>query len=141
MGCFRKELVECSNYMNFRRRTNEYISDKEVTYGFFSDTDSLSVNGYSLTPFSNTIAAKNEDDTKALVHPSGGTGVSEVPLNTEASGNSIARRLPDGRLRAAAATAPEDVVIMSQFNALVLQVSALRQTVSALQTEVNALKG
>lgn len=141
MGCFRKELVECSNYTNFRRRTNEYISDKEVTYGFFSDTDSLSVNGYSLTPFANTIAAKNEDDTKALVHPSGGTGVAEVPLNTEASGNSIARRLPDGRLRAAAATAPDDVVIMSQLNALVLQVSALRQTVSALQTEVNALKG
>ena len=141
MGCFRKELVECSNYTNFRRRTNEYISDKEVTYGFFSDTDSLSVNGYSLTPFSNTIAAKNEDDTKALVHPSGGTGVAEVPLNTEASGNSIARRLPDGRLRAAAATAPDDVVIMSQINALVLQVSALRQTVSELQTEVNALKG
>lgn len=134
MGCFRKELVECSNYTNFRRRTNEYISDKEVTYGFFSDTDSLSVNGYSLTPFANTIAAKNEDDTKALVHPSGGTGVAEVPLNTEASGNSIARRLPDGRLRAAAATAPDDVVIMSQLNALVLQVSALRQ-------EVNALKG
>lgn len=97
MGCFRKELVDCSNYTNFRRRTNEYISDKEVTYGFFSDTDSLSVNGYSLTPFANTIAAKNEDDTKALVHPSGGTGVAEVPLNTEASGNSIARRLPDGR--------------------------------------------
>ena len=141
MGCFRKELVECSNYTNFRRRTNEYISDKEVTYGFFSDTDSLSVNGYSLTPFANTIAAKNEDDTKALVHPAGGTGVAEVPLNTEASGNSIARRLPDGRLRAAAATAPDDVVIMSQLNALVLQVSALRQTVSALQTEVNALKG
>lgn len=141
MGCFRKELVECSNYTNFRRRTNEYISDKEVTYGFFSDTDSLSVNGYSLTPFSNTIAAKNEDDTKALVHPAGGTGVAEVPLNTEASGNSIARRLPDGRLRAAAATAPDDVVIMSQLNALVLQVSALRQTVTALQTEVNALKG
>ena len=141
MGCFRKELVECSNYTNFRRRTNEYISDKEVTYGFFSDTDSLSVNGYSLTPFTNTIAAKNEDDTKALVHPAGGTGVAEVPLNTEASGNSIARRLPDGRLRAAAATAPDDVVIMSQLNALVLQVSALRQTVSALQTEVNALKG
>lgn len=141
MGCFRKELVECSNYMNFRRRTNEYISDKEVTYGFFSDTDSLSVNGYSLTPFANTIAAKNEDDTKALVHPAGGTGVAEVPLNTEASGNSIARRLPDGRLRAAAATASDDVVIMSQLNALVLQVSALRQTVSALQTEVNALKG
>lgn len=134
MGCFRKELVDCSNYTNFRRRTNEYISDKEVTYGFFSDTDSLSVNGYSLTPFANTIAAKNEDDTKALVHPSGGTGVAEVPLNTEASGNSIARRLPDGRLRAAAATAPDDVVIMSQLNALVLQVSALRQ-------EVNALKG
>lgn len=134
MGCFRKELVDCSNYTNFRRRTNEYISDKEVTYGFFSDTDSLSVNGYSLTPFANTIAAKNEDDTKALVHPSGGTGVAEVPLNTEASGNSIARRLPDGRLRAAAATAPDDVVIMSQINALVLQVSALRQ-------EVNALKG
>lgn len=141
MGCFRKELVECSNYTNFRRRTNEYISDKEVTYGFFSDTDSLSVNGYSLTPFANTIAAKNEDDTKALVHPAGGTGVAEVPLNTEASGNSIARRLPDGRLRAVAATAPDDVVIMSQLNALVLQVSALRQTVSALQTEVNALKG
>ena len=141
MGCFRKELVDCSNYTNFRRRTNEYISDKEVTYGFFSDTDSLSVNGYSLTPFANIIAAKNEDDTKALVHPSGGTGVAEVPLNTEASGNSIARRLPDGRLRAAAATAPDDVVIMSQLNALVLQVSALRQTVSALQTEVNALKG
>lgn len=141
MGCFRKELVECSNYTNFRRRTNEYISDKEVTYGFFSDTDSLSVNGYSLTPFANTIAAKNEDDTKALVHPAGGTGVAAVPLNTEASGNSIARRLPDGRLRAAAATAPDDVVIMSQLNALVLQVSALRQTVSALQTEVNALKG
>ncbi len=141
MGCFRKELVDCSNYTNFRRRTNEYISDKEVTYGFFSDTDSLSVNGYSLTPFSNTIAAKNEDDTKALVHPAGGTGVAEVPLNTEASGNSIARRLPDGRLRAAAATAPDDVVIMSQLNALVLQVSALRQTVTALQTEVNALKG
>lgn len=141
MGCFRKELVECSNYTNFRRRTNEYISDKEVTYGFFSDTDSLSVNGYSLTPFANTIAAKNEDDTKALVHPAGGTGVAEVPLNTEASGTSIARRLPDGRLRAAAATAPDDVVIMSQLNALVLQVSALRQTVSALQTEVNALKG
>lgn len=141
MGCFRKELIECSNYTNFRRRTNEYISDKEVTYGFFSDTDSLSVNGYSLTPFANTIAAKNEDDTKALVHPSGGTGVAEVPLNTEASGNSIARRLPDGRLRAAAATAPDDVVIMSQLNALVLQVSALRQTVSALQAEVNALKG
>lgn len=141
MGCFKKELIECSNYTNFRRRTNEYISDKEVTYGFFSDTDSLSVNGYSLTPFANTIAAKNEDDTKALVHPSGGTGVAEVPLNTEASGNSIARRLPDGRLRAAAATAPDDVVIMSQLNALVLQVSALRQTVSALQTEVNALKG
>lgn len=141
MGCFRKELVECSNYTNFRRRTNEYISDKEVTYGFFSDTDSLSVNGYSLTPFTNTIAAKNEDDTKALVHPSGGTGVAEVPLNTEASGNSIARRLPDGRLRAAAATAPDDVVIMSQLNALVLQVSALRQTVTELQTEVNALKG
>lgn len=141
MGCFRKELVDCSNYTNFRRRTNEYISDKEVTYGFFSDTDSLSVNGYSLTPFANTIAAKNEDDTKALVHPAGGTGVAEVPLNTEASGNSIARRLPDGRLRAAAATAPDDVVIMSQLNALVLQVSALRQTVSALQTEVNALKG
>ena len=141
MGCFRKELIECSNYTNFRRRTNEYISDKEVTYGFFSDTDSLSVNGYSLTPFANTIAAKNEDDTKALVHPAGGTGVAEVPLNTEASGNSIARRLPDGRLRAAAATAPDDVVIMSQLNALVLQVSALRQTVSALQTEVNALKG
>lgn len=141
MGCFRKELVECSNYTNFRRRTNEYISDKEVTYGFFSDTDSLSVNGYSLTPFVNTIAAKNEDDTKALVHPSGGTGVAEVPLNTEASGNSIARRLPDGRLRAAAATAPDDVVIMSQINALVLQVSALRQTVTELQTEVNALKG
>lgn len=133
MGCFRKELIECSNYTNFRRRTNEYISDKEVTYGFFSDTDSLSVNGYSLTPFANTIAAKNEDDTKALVHPAGGTGVAEVPLNTEASGNSIARRLPDGRLRAAAATAPDDVVIMSQLNALVLQVSALRQTVSALQ--------
>lgn len=141
MGCFRKELVECSNYTNFRRRTNEYISDKEVTYGFFSDTDSLSVNGYSLTPFANTIAAKNEDDTKALVHPAGGTGVAEVPLNTEASGNSIARRLPDGRLRAAAATAPDDVVIMSQLNALVLQVSALRQTVTELQTEVNALKG
>lgn len=141
MGCFRKELVDCSNYTNFRRRTNEYISDKEVTYGFFSDTDSLSVNGYSLTPFANTIAAKNEDETKALVHPSGGTGVAEVPLNTEASGNSIARRLPDGRLRAAAATAPDDVVIMSQLNALVLQVSALRQTVSELQTEVNALKG
>lgn len=141
MGCFRKELIECSNYTNFRRRTNEYISDKEVTYGFFSDTDSLSVNGYSLTPFANTIAAKNEDDTKALVHPAGVTGVAEVPLNTEASGNSIARRLPDGRLRAAAATAPDDVVIMSQLNALVLQVSALRQTVSALQTEVNALKG
>lgn len=141
MGCFRKELVECSNYTNFRRRTNEYISDKEVTYGFFSDTDSLSVNGYSLTPFANTIAAKNEDDTKALVHPAGGTGVAEVPLNTEASGNSIARRLPDGRLRAAAATAPDDVVIMSQLNALALQVSALRQTVSAPQTEVNALKG
>lgn len=141
MGCFRKELIECSNYTNFRRRTNEYISDKEVTYGFFSDTDSLSVNGYSLTPFANTIAAKNEDDTKALVHPSGGTGVAEVPLDTEASGNSIARRLPDGRLRAAAATAPDDVVIMSQLNALVLQVSALRQTVSALQAEVNALKG
>lgn len=141
MGCFRKELVECSNYTNFRRRTNEYISDKEVTYGFFSDTDSLSVNGYSLTPFVNTIAAKNEDDTKALVHPSGGTGVAEVPLNTEASGNSIARRLPDGRLRAAAATAPDDVVIMSQLNALVSQVSALRQTVTELQTEVNALKG
>lgn len=141
MGCFRKELVDCSNYTNFRRRTNEYISDKEVTYGFFSDTDSLSVNGYSLTPFANTIAAKNEDDTKALVHPSGGTGVAEVPLNTEASGNSIARRLPDGRLRAAAATAPDDVVIMSQLNALVLQVSALRQTVTELQTEVNALKG
>jgi hypothetical protein len=141
MGCFRKELVECSNYTNFRRRTNEYISDKEVTYGFFSDTDSLSVNGYSLTPFTNTIAAKNEDDTKALVHPAGGTGVAEVPLNTEASGNSIARRLPDGRLRAAAATAPDDVVIMSQLNALVLQVSALRQTVTELQTEVNALKG
>lgn len=141
MGCFRKELIECSNYTNFRRRTNEYISDKEVTYGFFSDTDSLSVNGYSLTPFANTIAAKNEDDTKALVHPAGGTGVAEVPLNTEASGNSIARRLPDGRLRAAAATAPDDVVIMSQLNALVLQVSALRQTVSALQTKVNALKG
>lgn len=141
MGCFRKELVECSNYTNFRRRTNEYISDKEVTYGFFSDTDSLSVNGYSLTPFANTIAAKNEDDTKALVHPAGGTGVAEVPLNTEASGNSIARRLPDGRLRAAAATAPDDVVIMSQLNALALQVSALRQTVSALQTEVNALEG
>lgn len=141
MGCFRKELIECSNYTNFRRRTNEYISDKEVTYGFFSDTDSLSVNGYSLTPFANTIAAKNEDDTKALVHPAGGTGVAEVPLNTEASGNSIARRLPDGRLRAAAATAPDDVVIMSQLNALVLQVSALRQTVSALQAEVNALKG
>lgn len=141
MGCFRKELIECSNYTNFRRRTNEYISDKEVTYGFFSDTDSLSVNGYSLTPFANTIAAKNEDDTKALVHPSGGTGVAEVPLNTEASGNSIARRLPDGRLRAAAATAPDDVVIMSQLNALVLQVSALRQTVTELQTEVNALKG
>ena len=141
MGCFRKELVECSNYTNFRRRTNEYISDKEVTYGFFSDTDSLSVNGYSLTPFANTIAAKNEDDTKALVHPAGGTGVAEVPLSIEASGNSIARRLPDGRLRAAAATAPDDVVIMSQLNALVLQVSALRQTVSALQTEVNALKG
>lgn len=141
MGCFRKELVDCSNYTNFRRRTNEYISDKEVTYGFFSDTDSLSVNGYSLTPFANTIAAKNEDDTKALVHPSGGTGVAEVPLNTEASGNSIARRLPDGRLRAAAATAPDDVVIMSQLNALVLQISALRQTVSELQTEVNALKG
>lgn len=134
MGCFRKELIECSNYTNFRRRTNEYISDKEVTYGFFSDTDSLSVNGYSLTPFANTIAAKNEDDTKALVHPAGGTGVAEVPLNTEASGNSIARRLPDGRLRAAAATASDDVVIMSQLNALVLQVSALRQ-------EVNALKG
>lgn len=134
MGCFRKELVDCSNYTNFRRRTNEYISDKEVTYGFFSDSDSLSVNGYSLTPFANTIAAKNEDDTKALVHPAGGTGVAEVPLNTEASGNSIARRLPDGRLRAAAATAPDDVVIMSQLNALVLQVSALRQ-------EVNALKG
>lgn len=141
MGCFRKELIECSNYTNFRRRTNEYISDKEVTYGFFSDTDSLSVNGYSLTPFANTIAAKNEDDTKALVHPAGGTGVAEVPLNTEASGNSIARRLPDGRLRAAAATAPDDVVIMSQLNALVLQVSALRQTVTELQTEVNALKG
>ena len=94
-----------------------------------------------LTPFANTIAAKNEDDTKALVHPAGGTGVAEVPLNTEASGNSIARRLPDGRLRAAAATASDDVVIMSQLNALVLQVSALRQTVSALQTEVNALKG
>ena len=141
MGCFRKELVDCSNYTNFRRRTNEYISDKEVTYGFFSDTDSLSVNGYSLTPFANTIAAKNEDDTKALVHPAGGTGVAEVPLNTEASGNSIARRLPDGRLRAAAATAPDDVVIMSQINALVLQVSALRQTVTELQTEVNALKG
>ena len=141
MGCFRKELIECSNYTNFRRRTNEYISDKEVIYGFFSDTDSLSVNGYSLTPFANTIAAKNEDDTKALVHPAGGTGVAEVPLNTEASGNSIARRLPDGRLRAAAATAPDDVVIMSQLNALVLQVSALRQTVSALQAEVNALKG
>lgn len=141
MGCFRKELVECSNYTNFRRRTNEHISDKEVTYGFFSDTDSLSVNGYSLTPFANTIAAKNEDDTKALVHPAGGTGVAEVPLNTEASGNSIARRLPDGRLRAAAATAPDDVVIMSQLNALVLQVSALRQTVSAFQAEVNALKG
>lgn len=141
MGCFKKELIECSNYTNFRRRTNEYISDKEVTYGFFSDTDSLSVNGYSLTPFANTIAAKNEDDTKALVHPAGGTGVAEVPLNTEASGNSIARRLPDGRLRAAAATAPDDVVIMSQLNALVSQVSALRQTVSALQTEVNALKG
>lgn len=141
MGCFRKELVDCSNYTNFRRRTNEYISDKEVTYGFFSDTDSLSVNGYSLTPFANTIAAKNEDDTKALVHPSGGTGVAEVPLNAEASGNSIARRLPDGRLRAAAATAPDDVVIMSQLNALVLQVSALRQTVTELQTEVNALKG
>lgn len=141
MGCFKKELVECSNYTNFRRRTNEYISDKEVTYGFFSDTDSLSVNGYSLTPFANIIAAKNEDDTKALVHPAGGTGVAEVPLNTEASGNSIARRLPDGRLRAAAATAPDDVVIMSQLNALVLQVSALRQTISALQTEVNALKG
>lgn len=141
MGCFRKELVDCSNYTNFRRRTNEYISDKEVTYGFFSDTDSLSVNGYSLTPFANTIAAKNEDDTKALVHPAGGTGVAEVPLSIEASGNSIARRLPDGRLRAAAATAPDDVVIMSQLNALVLQVSALRQTVSALQTEVNALKG
>lgn len=141
MGCFRKELIECSNYTNFRRRTNEYISDKEVTYGFFSDTDSLSVNGYSLTPFANTIAAKNEDDTKALVHPAGGTGVAEVPLNTEASGNSIARRLPDGRLRAAAATAPDDVVIMSQINALVSQVSALRQTVTELQTEVNALKG
>lgn len=141
MGCFRKELVECSNYTNFRRRTNEYISDKEVTYGFFSDTDSLSVNGYRLTPFANTIAAKNEDDTKALVHPAGGTGVAEVPLNTEAFGNSIARRLPDGRLRAAAATASDDVVIMSQLNALALQVSALRQTVSALQTEVNALKG
>ncbi len=141
MGCFKKELIECSNYTNFRRRTNEYISDKEVTYGFFSDTDSLSVNGYSLTPFANIIAAKNEDDTKALVHPAGGTGVAEVPLNTEASGNSIARRLPDGRLRAAAATASDDVVIMSQLNALVLQVSALRQTISALQTEVNALKG
>lgn len=141
MGCFRKELIECSNYTNFRRRTNEYISDKEVTYGFFSDTDSLSVNGYSLTPFANTIAAKNEDDTKALVHPAGGTGVAEVPLSIEASGNSIARRLPDGRLRAAAATAPDDVVIMSQLNALVLQVSALRQTVTELQTEVNALKG
>lgn len=134
MGCFRKELIECSNYTNFRRRTNEYISDKEVTYGFFSDTDSLSVNGYSLTPFANTIAAKNEDDTKALVHPAGGTGVAEVPLNTTASGNSIARRLGDGRLKAAAATASDDVVVKSQLDVLAAKITEL-------QTEINALKG
>lgn len=143
-GCPKKELVECSNYVNFRHCTNideGEVEADEITFGFFSDTDNLSVNGYNLTPFANTIATKNEVSTKALVHPSGGTGVAEVPLETEASGNSIARRLPDGRLRAAAATAPDDVVIMSQINALVLQVSALRQTVTELQTEVNALKG
>lgn len=140
-GCSGKELVECSNYMNFRRCTNVGESTTNLIYGFFSDTDNLSVNGYSLTPFANTIAVKNEVSTKALVHPSGGTGVAEIVIETGAFGNTIARRLDDGRLKAAPATEVNDVVNKSQLDALVLQVSALRQTVTELQTEVNALKG
>ncbi len=133
-GCKGKELVECSNYMNFRRCINADETGELPIYGFFSDTDSLSVNGYSLTPFANTIATKNEDGSKALVHPGGGTGVAEVPLDTEASGNSIARRFGDGRLKAAAATAADDVVVKSQLDALASQIASL-------QTEINALKG
>ncbi len=133
-GCKGKELVECSNYMNFRRCTNADESNVNPIYGFFSDTDSLSVNGYSLTPFANIIAAKNEGGSKALVHPGGGTGVAEVPLDIYTSGNSIARRLNDGRLRAAPATVADDVVVKSQLDALAAKITEL-------QTEINALKG
>ena len=139
-GCKGKELVECSNYVNFRRCINADETGVLPIYGVFSNIDNLSVNDYNLTPFANTIAMKNEGATRALVHPAGGTGVAEVQLSTEAFGNSIARRLDDGRLKAAAATEANDVVNKSQLDAIVLQISALRQTVTELQTEVNALK-
>ena len=90
-ACSGAELEECSNYS----KVSYYVNNERK---YFSDSDSVSVNGYKLDNFANTIAKVNDDDTKVLVHPSGGSGVSEVILSEDNVGHSVVRRDSAGRI-------------------------------------------
>ena len=84
-ACSGAELEECSNYS----KVSYYVNNERK---YFSDSDSVSVNGYKLDNFANTIAKVNNDSTKVLVHPNGGSGVSEVILSEDNVEHSVVRR-------------------------------------------------
>ena len=90
-ACTGKELEECSNYS----KVSYYVNNERK---YFSDSDSVSVNGYKLDNFANTIAKVNNDSTKVLVHPNRGSGVSEVILSEDNVKHSVVRRDSVGRI-------------------------------------------
>lgn len=92
-GCVGYEFEECKNYTNV-----SYYVDGVRKY--FSDCDNVKVNGYNITNFANLIAKSNHAVTsKVLVHPSGGTGVAEISLDTEATNGSVVRRTTNGGIK------------------------------------------
>lgn len=90
-ACSGAELKECSNYS----KVSYYVNNERK---YFSDSDSVSVNGYKLDNFANTIAKVNNDSTKVLVHPNRGSGVSEVILSEDNVKHSVVRRDSVGRI-------------------------------------------
>ena len=90
-ACSGAELEECSNYS----KVSYYVNNERK---YFSDSDSVSVNGYKLDNFANTIAEVNNGSTKVLVHPTRGSGVSEVILSEDNVEHSVVRRDSVGRI-------------------------------------------
>ncbi len=115
---------------NYSLGTNSHVESligilKDGSFEVFSDTDHLTVNGYSLDNFIKTLSSNGgTGKTKLYAKPDDKSGIATVLLDTDAVNWAVARRGANGTLKAKDAVADNDLVTLKQLNARIAELEA-----------------